>query len=307
MATTKESSKETTKETTKAKPKAAAKETTKVAAKTTAKETTRTDRTETMTTEKNSPSGCKRALCYGIFGIALLQLALVAVIGAQWYWTYNNYAIEQLQAQRVLLEAVSTNRQLAWQLLNNEDVSGNGGKQEALQYLARGQQSLYGLNLSDEVHVGGAHLVGIVLRSAVLDRAQFQGANMNQADLSGAYLRQANFDRAQLVNTNLSSAQLQGASFVQSTLALTNFSNANLQQAIFDGAKMLAVNISGAQFLGARIPDVEKTMFACAGQMPSDLPDKYYHVVSAGAPLNQYFTAINAQALPNDALYPCGK
>ena len=110
--------------------------------------------------------------------------------------------------------------------------------------------------LLDRRDFQGADLTGAILRDTSLQRsdlswaklvgvegpdARFVSAILTEADLSQANFRSADFSRA----------DLRGAKLTNADLRLARFFNANLQGADLTGANLAGVDLTGAQLTGA--------------------------------------------------------
>ncbi|GIK81506.1 MAG: hypothetical protein BroJett024_26110 [Alphaproteobacteria bacterium] len=101
-----------------------------------------------------------------------------------------------------------------------------------------------------------ADLTGAVLRDASLQRTDLSGAKLVEiegtdarfvsAKLTGADLSRSNFRSA-----DFSRADLQGATLKETDLRRSRFFNANLQGADLTGANLADVDFTGAQLTGA--------------------------------------------------------
>ena len=88
--------------------------------------------------------------------------------------------------------------------------------------------------------------LGLAVKSAIKEKANFYGADLYGADLSGADLRGANLSVADLRGANLSCADLSGAN-----LSGANFYGADLRGANLSGANLSGADLSGADLRGA--------------------------------------------------------
>jgi uncharacterized protein YjbI with pentapeptide repeats len=112
-----------------------------------------------------------------------------------------------------------------------------------------------------------------ILYKAVVDQADFRGANLHHAVLIGTRgtdtvftkavldeiyapkvsLPRAQFDDAVLDSANLVSADLGGANFRHALLANANLQEANLQGADFNGADLSHARLDAADLRAARL------------------------------------------------------
>jgi uncharacterized protein YjbI with pentapeptide repeats len=88
-------------------------------------------------------------------------------------------------------------------------------------------------------------------RPAILDSADFSGAEMGNADLSNVTLTTSNFDGACLRGCNLTDTSFIGASLIKADCtglhtALTNFEGAVLNEACFARAELRSVRMKKA-------------------------------------------------------------
>jgi uncharacterized protein YjbI with pentapeptide repeats len=104
------------------------------------------------------------------------------------------------------------------------------------------------------------------MRDAVLDAiaksARLDGANLDGANLRNAYLDGANLDGANLRNANLDGANLDGAN-----LAGANLDGANLDGANLAGAYLAGANLAGANLAGIRA-DFRAILDAAVAEVP---------------------------------------
>jgi uncharacterized protein YjbI with pentapeptide repeats len=90
---------------------------------------------------------------------------------------------------------------------------------------------------------------------SMAQRADFRGADLDNANLDGLQLRHRNFDGVQADGANFRGSQLEDASF----------RGASLQGACLQGANLMGADLTGANFTGADVagvtvsPKVKKT------------------------------------------------
>lgn len=153
------------------------------------------------------------------------------------FFAYEAYldTKEQLKISKIELKANSLNN--AWAILAAR-VPGNSGKVAALELLAKEQQDLYGIDMSEVIgterkdlaeeknslmevvlNPSAIYLVGLNLSvdnigyPAKLTAANFSGANLLEANFSGSDLTFANFERTDLEGASFRGAHISGANF----------------------------------------------------------------------------------------------
>jgi uncharacterized protein YjbI with pentapeptide repeats len=122
---------------------------------------------------------------------------------------------------------------------------------ELLDRYTRGHRNFTGINLS-EAQLIGLDLSDIILRSALLNVANFSSAN-----LSGADLHQAQLNVSRLTGANLSRANLRECKLNVANLIRTVLVNANLSEASLIRAEMLRANLSGAQLIATDLSEAD--------------------------------------------------
>ena len=142
----------------------------------------------------------------------------------------------------------------AWQILANQ-ASGNSGKIEAIEFLAKNKKSLSGINMSFDHHKGQVYLAGLDVSQTTLGHQ----ADLFEAHFEGANLREARFEGANLVGAHFEGADLIGAHFegvndekIWSSVLGARFKGANLSWAHFDEANLKGFDFEGADLIGAR-------------------------------------------------------
>ncbi|WDP89019.1 MAG: pentapeptide repeat-containing protein [Desulfobacter sp.] len=95
-----------------------------------------------------------------------------------------------------------------------------------------------------------------------LNKANFEGAQIEMASFKGAQLEKANFFRAQLENADFRGAQLEMANFEEAKLTGSVFEGAQLKRADFGGtqldrARFTAAMLERAYFFGAQLEEVD--------------------------------------------------
>lgn len=108
-----------------------------------------------------------------------------------------------------------------------------------------------------------ADLTGAVLRDASLQRTDLTGAKLieiegSDARFVSAVLAEADLSRSNFRSADFSRADLRGAKLIETDLRRARFFNANLQGADLTGANLAGVDLTGAQLAGARWIDGNK-------------------------------------------------
>jgi BTB/POZ domain-containing protein KCTD9 len=179
-------------------------------------------------------------------------------------------------AVRYVLEEPKREKQAhlqSWQIINlAQGQTGEGGRIQALQDLAKDDENLEGVKVSDtflnEVQLPNAkldnanfqntklkkaNLKNANLHNANLKNANLHNANLNNANLNKANLNSANLNKANLIYANLNSANLGGATLIYSDLGMANLNGADLSEANIGGADLSGANLSGADLGGAHL------------------------------------------------------
>ncbi len=166
----------------------------------------------------------------------LKSIEVILVIAAL-FFGYETYldTKEQLKISKMELKANSLNN--AWAILAAR-VPGNSGKVAALELLAKEQEDLYGIDMSEvicaeknDLAEEGNSLMGTVLNPSAV---YLVGLNLSFDNIG---------HQAKLTGANFSGANLLGANFSGSDLTFANFENSDLEGASFRGS-----HISGANF-----------------------------------------------------------
>jgi hypothetical protein len=173
----------------------------------------------------------------------LKSIEVILVIVAL-FFAYEAYldTKEQLKISKMELKANSLNN--AWAILAAR-VPGNSGKVAALELLAKEQQDLYGIDMSEVIDVGRKDLAE--------DKNSLMGAVLNP---SAIYLVDLNLSldnigyQAKLTGAKFSGANLLGANFSGSDLTFANFKEADLEGASFRGAHISGANFKGIKYFG---------------------------------------------------------
>jgi hypothetical protein len=123
----------------------------------------------------------------------------------------------------------------AWQVIvTAKDQPGNGGRNEALEYLNKENNFFYTPKCKGDNNC----LVGI----------KIQGANLKNVDLAGA---------------NLESSEFRGTNFEGAVLRDVSFKNAHLEGAVFTSATVKGINFTGAKFCKTIMEDGTEKNDSC--------------------------------------------
>ena len=117
-----------------------------------------------------------------------------------------------------------------------------------------------------------ADLTRANLEGAKIDGADFTGAVLDFAQLSKQCLRNANFNRAQFIHATMKDCDCAGIS-----LTKANFSSANLECADFTGSSLPDVDFSDADLKGTKLADVH---WPRANLRKADLRGATFHMGS---------------------------
>jgi uncharacterized protein YjbI with pentapeptide repeats len=149
----------------------------------------------------------------------------------------------------------------AWMILNTH-TPGNGGKKEALEFLAQKGHNLDGIDLSSETHGGSVYLHSLNLseekigRRVSLTGAKFNGANLNSANFSGADFDNAVFNKANLREAKFMNTKGQ-VKFHNVVIYMTDFGHSDLSVKFyndtFDNSLNSNVNHRVVTFNNSRI------------------------------------------------------
>ena len=116
--------------------------------------------------------------------------------------------------------------------------------------LARIGNDLSGMHL-ENVDFTGFDLSQVILNSAFLAHAKFEGCNMVNAKLVFVDVRGANFKRAQLSRADLSISDGTDADFSHADLDFSNLSGSNLTRAKFVMAKLTMADLCDSNLIAA--------------------------------------------------------
>ena len=108
-------------------------------------------------------------------------------------------------------------------------------------------------NLTGEVYLEGAILLGARLESANLRDAHLENAKLVGANLENAILAGANLENAKLVVANLENAILVGANLENAILGYANLKNAKLWGTNLENAELELANLENAILVGANL------------------------------------------------------
>lgn len=99
--------------------------------------------------------------------------------------------------------------------------------------------------------------LGLAVKAAIKERANFNSANLPEANLSRADLSMANFNEACLYKANFIKANLTNANFAWANLTGANLTGANLIGTYFAKANLAETILSDANFNGAIFVDTK--------------------------------------------------
>ncbi len=158
----------------------------------------------------------------GGLDLATFVITLAAFLAAA-------YAIWQQHKAGIKQEIIG-----AWQVLANK-ASGNSGKIEAIEFLAKQGKSLRGIDMSEDTHKGRVYLQRLnVSKKELGKRVDLIGANFEEANLWGAHFEGSDLSKAHFEGADLSKAHFEGTK-----LWNTDFERADLSKAHFEGAEYL--------------------------------------------------------------------
>lgn len=199
--------------------------------------------------------------------------------------TVAERTLAELQAAALIREEeaavrVEEARARAWALLTAR-APGNSGKVPALEYLAREERSLAGIDMSCTA-MGGVEdgrclretylqhldvsvqfigkpvrLYGANFSGTDLTRAKFTRAELNGALFKSASLTFTDFRETDLTRADFSGATFQKSDFSRADLIDTDFSGAFLYQTDFSGAVVRATNFAGASLYWSSFLDAD--------------------------------------------------
>jgi hypothetical protein len=114
----------------------------------------------------------------------------------------------------------------AWQVINTaKDQPGNGGRNEALEYLNKENNLFYTPKCKDDnsclvgIKIQGANLKKVNLEGANLDSSEFRGTNFEGADLRRVTFKGAHLEDAVFTRAKLDEATFVGAIFCRTIMA----------------------------------------------------------------------------------------
>jgi uncharacterized protein YjbI with pentapeptide repeats len=93
------------------------------------------------------------------------------------------------------------------------------------------------------------------LRSAVLEGANLQGANLMYADLRGAILTQANMENVNMLSANLQGVYLRNANLKKARLGDVKLIGSDMGNANLQGAYLRYANMEGTRLVNADLRD----------------------------------------------------
>jgi len=198
-----------------------------------------------------------------LFFIAGLSLAVWFFVVARSSWT----------EQRILI---------SWQLLTTT-TSGSSGKAKALEFLAKQNVDLHGIDLGKNKEQVGTYLSNVKIPNIHMRESNLSGAILTDANLSGSFLAGSNFERVNFSGADLSGSHMVKVSLISASMQGTNLSNAILRKADlrlvdFEGADLTGAdlryaNTYGANFTGATLIDADLNEM-CGDQSTRGLPEK---------------------------------
>jgi hypothetical protein len=183
-------------------------------------------------------------------------IATVASVVVAAYWWVAEADDRQIARQN----AVKEKHYRAWELINSaRDLSGDGGRRDALQDLNEDHVNLSGAPLANaylfDVKLPGAQLSNVNLNNAILPKANLANANLRHAKLAGAYLNGANLSGADLENADFNYTSLTNANLVGANLAGASFRLLHLYEANLTGANLTGADLNAALFCNTIMPD----------------------------------------------------
>lgn len=201
----------------------------------------------------------------GCFGLTFLIMAIVTI--------YIGILGNPLDATylRVFKRCSGCRFEFSNADFRNADLAGANLKELRLYGRDFSQANLYQANLES-------------ISSPPGSPANFQGANLNQANMRDVYLPNTNFTDAQLEQTNLQNSDLTYANFTGASLRF-----ANLTGAILIGAKLLNTDFRGANLTDAKIcflpffPNLKNAIIKGATILGEFTPDQKRALKARGA------------------------
>ena len=175
------------------------------------------------------------------------------------------YKTTQEQLKQAKKESAASEINNAWAVLSRP-ASGNSGKIEALETLAKHEKKLIGIDLSATKNNGRVWLQGLDLSKDThghpvnLGEANFSGRIGNEGEnkwIDGANLQNAKFNGAYLLWAKFNGAGLLLAEFNGANLFWAKFNGAGLQSAKFNGANLWGAEFNGANLTRADFSDTE--------------------------------------------------
>jgi uncharacterized protein YjbI with pentapeptide repeats len=92
------------------------------------------------------------------------------------------------------------------------------------------------------------------------NKANLEGANLQETNLSGVKLPEANLTNANLQQANLTSSELQKINLTNGKLLKANLTEANLTIANLRQANLCKANLTGAELVGANLANVNLSL-----------------------------------------------
>ena len=198
-------------------------------------------------------------------------------------WLYGVSSIKKIATFGLAITVIATVSGLsgaerqkyfqAWQVINTANTqSGNGGRNEALEYL---KQDKLGWDLfAPKCQKDKSCLVGVKIEQANLNKV-----NLEEADLTSSEFRETSFRQAKLNKAILNYSNLNGANFEDAELKdvqfdkvslikklskegypmYVKFNNAHLENASFEEARLNGVKFTNAKLTDVSFKDAELT------------------------------------------------
>jgi len=170
----------------------------------------------------------------------------------------------------------------SWQLLTIT-APGNNGKVQALEFLAKQNLDLHGIDLGSNEKQIGTYLSNVNIPNIRMTKANLSGAILTDANLSGSFLTSSNLERVNFAGSNLSASQMVKVNLVSASMQGANLSNTNLRTADLSfvdfrgadltGADLRYANTSGANFTDAKLSGANLNEM-CGDQSTRGLPKK---------------------------------
>lgn len=145
----------------------------------------------------------------------------------------------------------------AWAVVNAK----GGGRMEALEFLAKEDVDIRGLNVQDgffdEIDLSGKNLLKSDFARATLESANFDSAILNDSILAEARLTDSKFRRAFLLRANILEADLKNADFTDAHLNRADLRRATAYSADFRKAHFQLANLQEVKLIRADLRDAD--------------------------------------------------